>query len=125
MTFDKVITENATLKYAQVNYELGNTQEVIAALRDFPKRFPRSKNQAAADDILSESFLNSSDYAQALNYLDNLDERSTKLNATYQRVAYLQAATLYNNNRYQDALPVLDKSLKYPRTRPCAPPLRC
>ncbi|WP_238388128.1 tetratricopeptide repeat protein [Hymenobacter sediminis] len=115
VTFDKVITENATLKYAQVNYELGNTQEVIAALRDFSKRFPRSKNQAAADDILSESFLNSSDYAQALNYLDNLDERSTKLNATYQRVAYLQAATLYNNNRYQDALPVLDKSLKYPQ----------
>ncbi|GAB3223500.1 tetratricopeptide repeat protein [Hymenobacter seoulensis] len=115
LTFDKVITENATLKYAQVNYELGNTQEVIAALRDFPKRFPRSKNQAAADDILSESFLNSNDYAQALNYLDNLDDRSTKLNATYQRVAYLQAATLYNNNRYQDALPVLEKSLKYPQ----------
>jgi tetratricopeptide (TPR) repeat protein len=115
LTFDKNITENATLKYAQVSYELGNTQEVIAALRDFPKRFPRSKNQAAADDILSESFLNSSDYAQALNYLDNLEERSSKLNATYQRVAYLHAATLYNDNRYQDALPVLDKSLKYPQ----------
>jgi len=115
LTFDKVITENATLKYAQVSYELGNTQEVINALRDFGKKYPRSKNRAAADDILSESFLNSSDYAQALNYLDNLDDRSQKLNATYQRVAYLQAATLYNDNRYQDALPVLDKSLKYPQ----------
>ncbi|MDU0370126.1 tetratricopeptide repeat protein [Hymenobacter endophyticus] len=114
LTFDKVITENATLKYAQVSYELGNTQEVINALREFSKRYPRSKNRAAADDILSQSFLNSSDYAQALNYLDNLDDRSQKLNATYQRVAYLQAATLYNDNRYQDALPVLDKSLKYP-----------
>ncbi|WP_052695388.1 tetratricopeptide repeat protein [Hymenobacter sp. AT01-02] len=115
LNFDKVISENSTLKYAQVSYELGNTQEVIAALRDFQKKYPRSKNQAAADDILSESFLNSSDYAQALNYLDNLDDRSAKLNATYQRVAYLQAATFYNDNRYQEALPVLDKSLKYPQ----------
>ncbi|GAA3941190.1 tetratricopeptide repeat protein [Hymenobacter algoricola] len=114
-TFDKKITENATLKYAQINYELGNTPEVIAALKDFSKKFPRSKNGPAADDILSESFLNSSDYAQALRYLDGLDDRSTKLNTTYQRVAYLQAATLYNNGQYSDALPVLDKSLKYPQ----------
>ncbi|MFD2787305.1 tetratricopeptide repeat protein [Hymenobacter rubripertinctus] len=113
LNFDKLITENATLKYAQVSYELGNGPETIAALRDFPKRFPRSKNQPAVDDLLSESFLNSSDYAQALNYLDKLDDRSAKLNATYQRVAYLQAATLYNDNRYQDALPLLDKSLQY------------
>ncbi|UOG77148.1 tetratricopeptide repeat protein [Hymenobacter tibetensis] len=113
--FDKNISENAALKYAQINYELGNTPEAIAALKDFNKRFPRSKNRAVADDLLSEGFLNSSDYAQALNYLDNLDDRSTKLNATYQRVAYLQAATLYNNARYSDALPLLDKSLKYPQ----------
>lgn len=113
--FDKNISENATLKYAQVSYELGNTPEVIAALKDFGKRYPRSKNRAAADDILSESFLNSSDYMQALNYLENLEERSPKLNATYQRVAYLQAATLYNNGRYSDALPLVDKSLKYPQ----------
>ncbi|MBD2716782.1 tetratricopeptide repeat protein [Microvirga sp. STR05] len=114
-TFDKNISENATLKYAQINYELGNTPEVIATLKDFGKKYPRSKNREAADDILSESFLNSSDYAQALNYLDNLDDRSTKLNATYQRVSYLQAATLYNNSRYSEALPLLDKSLKYPQ----------
>ncbi|AII53904.1 tetratricopeptide repeat protein [Hymenobacter sp. APR13] len=114
-SFDRNITENATLKYAQINYELGNTPEVIAALKDFGKKYPRSKNREAADDILSESFLNSSDYAQALNYLDNLDDRSAKLDATYQRVSYLQAATLYNNARYTEALPLLDKSLKYPQ----------
>jgi len=113
--YDKVITENATLKYAQISYELGNSPEVISALKDFGKKYPRSKNRDAADDILSTSFLNSSDYAQALRYLDGLDDRSSKLNATYQRVAYLQAATLYNNGQYSDALPVLDKSLKYPQ----------
>ena len=114
-TFDRGIAEQATLKLAQVNFELGNRPEVIAALRDFQKKYPRSKDQPAVDDLLSTSLLSSTDYAQALAYLDGLDERSARLNATYQRVAYYQAATLYNNGQYAEALPWLDKSLKYPQ----------
>ncbi|MCC2544882.1 tetratricopeptide repeat protein [Hymenobacter sp. BT175] len=115
VALDRNVTDNATLRYAQINYELGNSAEVIAALRDFNKKFPRSANRATADDILSESFLSSNDYAQALRYLEGLDDRSSKLNATYQRVAYLQAATYYNNGQFNEALPLLDKSLKYPQ----------
>ena len=113
-TFDKSIAENATLKLGQVQYELGNSPEVVAVLRDFRKKFPRSKNQPTVDDLLSTSFLSSSDYAQALTYLEGLDDRGEKLDATYQRVAYAQAATLYNNGNYGAALPLLDKSLKFP-----------
>ncbi|RTQ45721.1 tetratricopeptide repeat protein [Hymenobacter gummosus] len=114
-TFDKQVAENAALKYAQVSYELGNTPDAITALEEFGKKYPRSKNRAAADDLLSEAYLSTTDYARALRYLDNLDERTTKLNATYQRITYLQAASLYNNGQYQQALPLLDKSLKYPQ----------
>ena len=113
-TFDKAVAENATLKLGQVHYELGNLPETIAVLRDFRKRFPRSKNQPLVDELLSNSFLSSTDYAQALAYLEGLDDRSDKLNATYQRVAYAQAATLYNNGNYAQALPLLDKSLQFP-----------
>jgi TolA-binding protein len=113
-TFEKGISENATLKLGQVQYELGNLPDVIAVLRDFQKKYPRSKNQPVVDDLLSASFLSSNDYEQALTYLESLEERSTKLNATYQRVAYSQAASLYNNGNYAAALPLLDKSLKFP-----------
>ena len=113
-TFDKGIAENATLKLGQVQYELGNLPEAIAVLKDFRKKFPRSKNQGTVDDLLSTSFLSSTDYPQALVYLESLDDRGDKLNATYQRVAYAQAAILYNNGNYAAALPLLDKSLKFP-----------
>ncbi|WP_210515553.1 tetratricopeptide repeat protein [Hymenobacter terricola] len=113
-TFDKSIAENATLKLGQVQYELGNLPETIAVLKDFRKKFPRSKNQATVDELLSTSFLSSTDYSQALTYLESLEDRSDKLNDTYQRVAYSQAALLYNNGNYAEALPLLDKSLKYP-----------
>ena len=112
-TLERGVAENATLKLGQVQYELGNLPETIAVLRDFRKRFPRSRNQATVDDLLSASFLSSSDYAQALAYLEGIDDRSDKLNATYQRVAYGQAAILYNNGDYGQALPLLDKSLLF------------
>ncbi len=110
----KDVAENATLKLAQVQYELGNRPEVVAVLKDFRRKFPRSANQAVADDLLSDSFLASNDYAQAIDYLEGLDDRGPKLNATYQRVTYAQAATLYNGGQYDQALALLDKSLKYP-----------
>jgi tetratricopeptide (TPR) repeat protein len=113
-TFEKGIAENATLKLAQAQYELGNLPEVINVLKDFQKRFPRSKNQPTVDELLSNSFLASTDYQQALSYLEGLDDRSAKLNGTFQRIAYAQAATLYNDGNYTEALPLLDKSLKYP-----------
>ena len=113
---DKAIAEQATLKYAQVQYELGNLPDVITALRDFRKKYPRSKNQPVVDQLLSDSFLASTDYAAALTYLESLgDDRGEKLNGTYQRIAYARAATLYNNGQYAEALPLLDKSLKYPQ----------
>jgi len=115
-TIEKTLSENATLKYAQVQYELGNLPEVIAALRDFRKKYPRSKNQPVADQLLSDGFLSSTDYAEALAYLEGLgDDRGATLNGTYQRIAYAQAATLYNAGSYTQALPLLDKSLKYPQ----------
>ncbi|MGY3087134.1 TolA-binding protein [Hymenobacter sp. UYAg731] len=113
-TFDKAIAENATLKLGQVQYEQGNLPEVINVLRDFRKKFPRSKNQPIVDDLLGNSFLASTDYNQAITYLEGIDDRSEKLDATYQRVAYSQAALLYNNGNYAQALPLLDKSLKFP-----------
>lgn len=108
------VAENATLKLAQVQAELGNQPEVVAVLKDFRRKFPRSRNLATADDLLSEGFLASNDYAQAIDYLEGLDDRGPKLNATYQRVTYAQAATLYNAGQYDPALALADKSLHYP-----------
>ena len=112
----KNLAENATLRYAQVEAELGNQPEVIAALRDFHRQFPRSKSQPVVDQLLSDALLSGTDYQQALTYLEGLgSDRGATLNGTYQRVAYAQAATLYNAGDYSQALPLLDKSLKYPQ----------
>jgi tetratricopeptide (TPR) repeat protein len=114
-TLQKDVAENATLRYAQVQYELGNLPDVIAALKDFRQKYPRSKSQPLVDQLLSDSFLASPDYQQALTYLEGVQDRGTTLNGTFQRVAYSRAATLYNDGKYAEALPLLDKSLQYPQ----------
>lgn len=111
--FDKPVTESATIKYAQINYENGNFNETINALGEFRKKFPQSKLSDEADDILSESYLNTSNYGDAVRHIEALSQRSSRINQTYQRVTYYQAVQLFNDGRFQEALTMLDKSLEY------------
>ncbi|KAA5547731.1 tetratricopeptide repeat protein [Adhaeribacter rhizoryzae] len=112
--FDKQITEAAYIKYAQLNYETGNFSEVINAMADFNKKFPKSKFASEADDILSESYLNSNNYAEAIRHIESLSSRSERINQTYQRVTYYQGVKLFNDSRFQEAVQLLDKSLQHP-----------
>lgn len=112
--FDQQVTEAAYLKYAQLNYETGNFSEVINAMAEFNKKFPKSKFAAEADDILSESYLNSNNYGEAIRHIEALSNRSERINQTYQRVTYYQAVNFYNDSRFADAVALLDKSLQHP-----------
>ena len=111
---DKDITEAATLKYAQVNYELGNFREVINALADFNKDFPNSDQGEEADKLLSESYFGSNNYADAIRHIESLEKKSWRILQTYQRVTYHHAVNLFNDAKFPQAVAMLDKSLQYP-----------
>ncbi|MDX5347075.1 MAG: tetratricopeptide repeat protein, partial [Hymenobacteraceae bacterium] len=108
------IAEAATLQYAKVNYDLGNFREVINALADFNKNFPKSTLAPEADDILSEAYLNSSNYMEAIRHIESLNNRSARINQTYQRVTYYQGVNYFNDGRFPEAVALLDKSLQHP-----------
>lgn len=112
--FDKPITEASMLKYGQIQYELGNFSEVINAITEFNRKFPKSKFAGDADDILSEAFLNSNNFMEAIRHIEGLSNRSERINRTYQRVTYYQAVNYFNDSRFQEAVALLDKSLQHP-----------
>ncbi|WP_347157045.1 tetratricopeptide repeat protein [Pontibacter chitinilyticus] len=111
---DKDITEAATLKYAQVSYELGNFREVINSLANFTKDYPDSEQAEEADKLLSEAYFGSNDYAAAIRHIESLPKKSWRILQTYQRVAYYYAVDLFNNAKFPQAVQMLDKSLQYP-----------
>lgn len=111
---DKSVTETATLKYAQVNYELGNFREVISSLADFNEKYPNSEQGEEADKLLSEAYFGSNNYAEAIRHIENLPTKSWRILQTYQRVTYYYAVNLFNDAKFPQAVQMLDKSLQYP-----------
>ncbi len=112
--FDSKISEQATLKVAEINFEQGNTRAVIAALADFNKVYPKSRLADAADDLLGEAYLSSNDYPAAIRHIEGLPRKSNKINGVYQRVTYYQALSDYNAGKPEVALALLEKSLANP-----------
>ncbi|WP_242928219.1 tetratricopeptide repeat protein [Pontibacter vulgaris] len=111
---DKDITEAATLKYAQVSYELGNLREVINALANFGKDFPDSDQADEADNLISEAYFNSNNYPEAIRHIESMPKKSYRILQTYQRVTYYHAVNLFNESKFPAAVAMLDKSLQYP-----------
>ncbi|TPE43181.1 tetratricopeptide repeat protein [Pontibacter mangrovi] len=111
---DKQVTESATLKYAQVNFDLGNFREVINSLSDFTKNFPNSEEAEEADRLLSESYFGSNDYAAAIRHIEAMEKKSWRILQTYQRVTYYHGVNLFNDSKFPQAVAMLDKSLQYP-----------
>ncbi len=111
---DKDITEAATLKYAQVSYELGNLREVINSLANFSKDFPDSEVADEADNLISEAYFNSNNYPEAIRHIESMPKKSFRILQTYQRVTYYHAVNLFNESKFPAAVAMLDKSLQYP-----------
>ncbi|MBB6610152.1 tetratricopeptide repeat protein [Pontibacter sp. Tf4] len=111
---DKDITEASTLKYAQVNYELGNFREVINSLSTFANDYPNSDQLTVADDLLSEAYFSSNNYPEAIRHIESMPKKSWKILQTYQRVTYLHGVNLFNEAKFPAAVAMLDKSLQYP-----------
>jgi len=112
--YNKSVTEDSYFNHAKVLLDLNRGNEAIKALDDFLKRYPETKYEDEANELVSEAYLASNNYQAALAYIEGLPRRSTRTNTAYQRIAYNQAVKMYNEERYLDAIPYFDKSLTTP-----------
>jgi TolA-binding protein len=110
--FNEQIREEAAFNHAKVNYELGNTTESIIALKDFLKAYPGSKHETEANELLSEAYLNSNNYTEALAHLETIKKRSPRINAAYQRVTYNRGVEQFNAAKFKEAVPFFQKALQ-------------
>ena len=112
--YNKSVTEDADFNHAKVLIDLNRGNEAIKALEEFLKRYPNTKYEDEANELVSEAYLASNNYQAALAYIEGLPRRSTRTNTAYQRIAYNQGVKMYNDERYLDAIPYFDKSLTTP-----------
>lgn len=108
------IKEQALFKLGKVNYDIGKYDDAISILHSYLKNYPSSKNSTEANDLLSEAYLNSNNYAQAIKHIEGLPQKSDRVKQAYQKVTFFKGTEYFNNAKFYNAVQMFEKSLEYP-----------
>lgn len=110
MDFDASLKEEASLNYAKLSYEIGNSyQSVPSVLMDFMDKYPNNANNAELERLLIDSYISSKNYKEALVLLEKSKSAENKL--AYQKVLFYRGLELYTDGNYQEALKMFSKAI--------------
>lgn len=111
MEFDAAIQEDASLNYAKLSYEIGNSyQSTPAVLMGFIKKYPNNANKSEIERLLIDSYISSKNYKEALILLEKNKSPENKL--AYQKVTFYRGLELFNDGKYLEAATLFEKSLE-------------
>ncbi len=114
MDFDKKIQEDASLNYAKLSYDIGNSyQSVPDVLASFLNKYPDSPSKNEIETLLINSYITSKNYAGALQLLEKNNTAENKI--AYQKVTFYRGIELYTDGKYKEALAMFKKSIATPR----------
>lgn len=112
--FSSEIKSQALFKLGKVNYDIGHYDQAIAVLNTYVKDYPKAKELSEANELLSEAYLNSNDYSQALKHIEGLPVKTDRVKRAYQKVAFYKGAEYFNDARFYNAVQMFEKSLEFP-----------
>jgi TolA-binding protein len=111
MTFDPAIQEDAKINYAKLSYELGYDRECVNTLQQITSKSPYYSESRS---LMSRALLNSKDFAQAIDILEELVPTNADLRPTMQKVLVYRALQLHQSGNTGEADRLFAKSLDYP-----------
>ena len=108
MSFDSGIQETSLLNYAKLSYELRFDKEALTALQSIR---PSSPLYSDAQSLMSEIFLSTRNYEQAIATLEAMPSKTAKLKEAYQKVLYLRGLQLLRDDKKGESKSLLNKSV--------------
>ncbi|TLV02973.1 tetratricopeptide repeat protein [Dyadobacter luticola] len=114
LDFNTTVQEEASYNHAKVQLKTGNNAEAVKEFTNFMAKYPQSKHTEEATELVAEGYASSSNSSTAIKYIEGLKTRNAKINGTYQRLTFNQGVTDFNQERYDQAIAMFDKSLKFP-----------
>ena len=110
MPFDTAIQEDASLNYAKLSYELGNSyQSVPSILQAFLKNYPNNASKSVVEKLLIDSYISSKNYKEALVLLEK--NRSPENKLAYQKVTFYRGLEMYLDRDYVGAAKMFKTSI--------------
>lgn len=115
MDFDKKLKEESLLSFAKLSYETSSSPfgEAIDAFQEYIELYPGSDKIEEAYNYLVSTFTEIKNYKAALSALDRINNKDSRLESAYQRVAYFRGLELFRNMELDQAIAMFERSLKY------------
>jgi len=104
-TLEKV-QEDALYNFAVLSFkvDINPYDESVKAFENYLRKYPESSRKQDIYQCLVNVYSNTSNYSKALESLDKLPSKDTKLKALYQIIAYNYGVELFQKTRYEDAI---------------------
>ncbi len=113
LNFDNAIVEEAKFNYAKLSYELGFNNDALVSVRSFIETYPSSKYIGEANEILANVLLQTRNYNEALQIIEQINNPSPSIKKAYQLMAYHKGISDYNDGRLNNALSAFNKAERY------------
>ncbi len=111
MNFNLQLQEDASLNYAKLSYEIGNSyQTVPEILLDFINKYPTNSSVPEIEKLLVDSYISSKNYKEALTLLEK--NKTPQNRAAYQKVVFYRGLELFTEGNYLESLSMFGKALK-------------
>ncbi len=112
--FDERIKEDALFSYAKLTYELSYSpfNETIKAFDRYIENYPDSRRNAEAYRYLTEVFMVTRNYRDAINSIEKIETKTSEVWMAYQRVTFYRGLELFNNLAYNQAIDYFNLSLE-------------
>ncbi len=114
MEFDAAIKESSEFNYAKLSFEQGLHQSAINSFTEFLTSYPNSKLKTEAQELLTDLYLSTNNFREALKMVEAISNKSPRLKEAYQKIAFSRGVELFNDKNYSDALLLFGKSNTYP-----------
>jgi TolA-binding protein len=116
MGYDERLTQDALFNYAKLSYELqfDPYNKAIKAFNRFIEEYPNSPRLDEAYNYLTNLYLTSKSYDDALASIEKISKLDIKLQQAYQTIAYNKGIEDFQNRNLETAIAYLERSEKYP-----------
>ena len=118
--FNDVIREDALFNFAQLSFELDINpfNQAITALTTYIDNYPNSPRIDKVYGLLIDAFWSTKNYKDAISIIDNMKNRSAKVNEAYQRLTFYRGLEHFTALKFNDAIKYFDKSLEHGNYNP-------
>lgn len=111
---DQKLVEESTYQFAKVSYDMGKPDQAITEFEKMLVTFPNSTHTDEIKELLSQAYVNASNYNKAIEYIEALPRKSPAIERAFQKATLLKGIELFNKEEYGAAVEFFEKSLKYP-----------